>query len=70
MKRNTMLLAIRILYVLFMKKSEQESMKEFVDDEEKATIKVAKTLNKLVNKTNDLILNLTPENVTQHSRIE
>ena len=22
------------------------------------------------NKTNDLILNLTPENVTQHSRIE
>ena len=23
-----------------------------------------------VNKTNDLILNLTPENVTQHSRIE
>ena len=30
-------------------KSEQESMKEFVDDEEKVTIKVAKTLNKLVN---------------------
>ena len=25
---------------------------------------------KLCNKTNDLILNLTPENVTQHSRIE
>ena len=24
----------------------------------------------LGNKTNDLILNLTPENVTQHSRIE
>ena len=24
----------------------------------------------LINKTNDLILNLTPENVTQHSRIE
>ena len=24
----------------------------------------------LSNKTNDLILNLTPENVTQHSRIE
>ena len=24
---------------------------------------------KLANKTNDLILNLTPENVTQHSRI-
>ena len=23
-----------------------------------------------INKTNDLILNLTPENVTQHSRIE
>ena len=23
----------------------------------------------LINKTNDLILNLTPENVTQHSRI-
>ena len=23
-----------------------------------------------MNKTNDLILNLTPENVTQHSRIE
>ena len=30
-------------------KSEQESMKEFADDEEKVTIKVAKTLNKLVN---------------------
>ena len=30
-------------------KSEQESMKEFVDDEAKVTIKVAKTLNKLVN---------------------
>ena len=26
--------------------------------------------NYLINKTNDLILNLTPENVTQHSRIE
>ena len=25
---------------------------------------------RLCNKTNDLILNLTPENVTQHSRIE
>ena len=25
---------------------------------------------KPINKTNDLILNLTPENVTQHSRIE
>ena len=24
----------------------------------------------LINKTNDLILNLTPENVTRHSRIE
>ena len=24
----------------------------------------------IINKTNDLILNLTPENVTQHSRIE
>ena len=23
-----------------------------------------------INKTNDLILNLTPENMTQHSRIE
>ena len=23
-----------------------------------------------INKTNDLMLNLTPENVTQHSRIE
>ena len=30
-------------------KSEQESMKEFDNDEEKVTIKVAKTLNKLVN---------------------
>ena len=30
-------------------KSEQESMKEFVDDEEKVTINIAKTLNKLVN---------------------
>ena len=46
-KRNTMLLAVRILYALVMNKSEQESMKEFVDDEEKVTIKVAKTLNKL-----------------------
>ena len=28
------------------------------------------TLNRIIrNKTNDLILNLTPENVTQHSRI-
>ena len=26
-------------------------------------------LNIAINKTNDLILNLTPENVTQHSRI-
>ena len=25
---------------------------------------------KIANKTNDLILNLRPENVTQHSRIE
>ena len=28
------------------------------------------TKSKLINKTNDLILNLTPENVTQHSRIQ
>ena len=27
-------------------------------------------LSQALNKTNDLILNLTPENVTQHSRIE
>ena len=29
----------------------------------------SKTATLLINKTNDLILNLTPENVTQHSRI-
>ena len=28
------------------------------------------TQRRYINKTNDLILNLTPENMTQHSRIE
>ena len=32
--------------------------------------KIQNTFIAIINKTNDLILNLTPENVTQHSRIE
>ena len=38
-----------LVIVNYKLKSEQESVKEFVDDEEKVTIKVAKTLNKFVN---------------------
>ena len=34
------------------------------------TLFISHKANALINKTNDLILNLTPENVTQHSRIE
>ena len=40
---------------------------------EKLGIRFRKMQNATINannKTNDLILNLTPENVTQHSRIE
>ena len=31
--------------------------------------KASTNIARLINKTNDLILNLTPENMTQHSRI-
>ena len=53
-------------------KSEQESMKEFVDDEEKVTIKVAKTLNKLVNDHPPLMswppkeIDILPNKVSQY----
>ena len=35
------------------------------NENERATVIII-----IINKTNDLILNLTPENMTQHSRIE
>ena len=43
-------------------------VKRIIDSCDEAEI-ISKLSNER-NKTNDLILNLTPENVTQHSRIE
>ena len=39
-------------------------------NDQKSWFPLRKALKYYTNKTNDLILNLTPENVTQHSRIE
>ena len=53
-----------------MYEQEKKVMREKLQEELRMAERKISSLKGIINKTNNLILNLTPENMTQHSRIE